>query len=101
MTAAFQHLRHELGVPMTFLRVGVLSLTLLPVAFVAGRCILPRFSRAAGSIALLGSALAFTLIISLFQLFIYDWAVWSASLLKCAFAAAGLKLAAISSLSRA
>jgi hypothetical protein len=41
-----------------------------------------------------GVAVAFAVIIGLLQLFVYDWSVLGASLLKVAFAAAGLTLVA-------
>ena len=93
MTKAFLYLRHEMGVPITLLRIGVLSVTVFPVAFLAGRGIMLR-SRSAGRAALMGVAVTFTVIIGLLQIFVYDWSVLGASLLKVAVAATGLMLVA-------
>lgn len=93
MTSTFWYLRVEIGVPITLLRICVLAVTVLPVAYFAGRRIVRR-SPGAGRAALVGVAVAFTLIIGLLQLFVYDWNVLGASLLKITFAAAGLMLVA-------
>src|SRR5262245_40454225 len=86
-TSAFRYLRDDIGVPMTLLRICVFAVTILPVAFFAGRGIVRR-SPGAGRTALVGVAVAFAVIIGLLQLFVYDWSVLGASLLKVAFAAA-------------
>jgi hypothetical protein len=92
-TRAYVYLRSDVSVPVTLLRMCVLAMTVLPVAFYAGRAIVRR-SPVSGRTALLGVAFAFTLVIGLLQVFVYDASVLGASLLKVAFAAAGLGLAA-------
>jgi hypothetical protein len=92
-TRAFLYLRNEMGVPITLLRICVLAVTVLPAAFLVGRGIVLG-SPSSGRTALVGVAVAFTLIIGLFQIFVYDWNVLGASLLKIAFASGGLMLVA-------
>jgi hypothetical protein len=92
-TRAYLYLRNDVAVPVTLLRMCVLGVTVLPVAFFGGRAIMRR-SPIAGRTALTGVAVAFALIIGLLQVFVDDPSVLGASLLKIAFAAAGLVLAA-------
>lgn len=92
-TSAYLYLRNDVRVPATLLRMGVLSLTVLLVAFLAGR-ILVRRSAGSGRQSLAGVAVAFALIIGLLQIFVYDWSVLGPSLLKVVFATGGLMLAA-------
>jgi hypothetical protein len=92
-TRPYLHLRNEMGVPVTLLRMCVLAVTVFPAAFFLGRGLMLR-SPSSGRTALSGVAVAFTLILGLLQIFVYDWSVLGASLLKIAFAAAGLILVA-------
>ena len=93
MSSLYLYLHSEIGVPVTLLRIGVLAITILPVAFLAGRQIALRLPNS-GRTGLVIVAATFTLIIGLLQLFVYDWSVLGASLLKVAFAAVGLVLVA-------
>jgi hypothetical protein len=82
-----------MGVPVTLLRMCVLAVTVFPAAFFLGRDLMLR-SPSSGCTALVGVGIAFTLIIGLLQIFVYDWSILGASLLKIVFAAAGLILVA-------
>ncbi len=91
-TSWFLHLRSDVGVPITLLRVAVLSITVLPAAYLAGSWLIRR-SPIQGRKAILGAAILFASIIAVLQVVHYEWDVWSASLLKVAFAVSGLWLA--------
>jgi hypothetical protein len=93
MSRSYGYLHSEIGVPVTLLRIGVLAITVLPAAFLAGRHLVLRL-RKSGRTALLIAAVGFALIIGLLQVFVYEWSVLGASLLKVAFASAGLILVA-------
>ena len=73
--------------------ICVFAVTILPAAFFAGRGIVLR-SPSGGRTALVIVAVAFALIIGSLQVVVYDPSVLSASLLKVAFATAGLTLVA-------
>ena len=92
-TRAYLYLRNDVSVPVTLLRICVLTITVFPMAFFAGRAVVLR-SPTSGRIALAGVAVAFTLIIGSLQVFVYDPSVLGASLFKVVFAAAGLGLVA-------
>ncbi len=93
MSSSYLYLRNEMGIPVTLLRIGVLAVTVLPVAFFAGRQLVVRLPNS-GRTGLLIAAVGFALIIGSLQVFVYDWSVFGASLLKVAFASAGLILVA-------
>src|SRR5262245_52311393 len=92
-TRPYLHLRNEMGVPVMLLRMCVLAVTVFPAAVILGRGLMLR-SASSGRRALVGVGIGFTLIIGALQIFVYDWSVLGASLLKIAFAAAGLILVA-------
>jgi len=93
MSSSYQYFHTEIGIPVTLLRICVFAVTILPAAFFAGRGIVLR-SPSGGRTALVIVAVAFALIIGSLQVVVYDPSVLSASLLKVAFATAGLTLVA-------
>ena len=84
-TGAVLYLRNEVGMSVTLLRMAILSVTVLPVAYLFAR-LLVSWSPESGRAALLWTALAFTLAIGMLQLFVYAPSVLGASLLKVTFA---------------
>ena len=93
MSSYYRYLHDDIGVPVTMLRIGVLAITVLPAAFFAGRQLVLRLP-SAGRTGLVVAAVGFALIIGSLQVFVYNWNVLGASLLKVAFASAGLILVA-------
>ena len=91
MSSVYRYLHTEMGVPVTLLRISVLAITVLPAAFVAGRQLVLRLPDS-GRTGLLVAAVGFAAIIGLLQVFVYDRSVLGASVLKVAFASAGLLL---------
>ena len=91
-TSWFLYLRNDAGVPITLLRAVLLSITVLPAAYLIGSWIIRRSPRL-GRKAMLGAVVAFALAIAMLQVVYYEWNVWSSSLLQVLFPVIGLWLA--------
>ena len=91
-TPWFLYLRNDVGVSVTLFRVVVESLTALPLAYLTGSWVIRR-SPTIGRKAILYAAVAFAIIIGVFQITIYEPSVWSSSLLKVIFPVGGLFMA--------
>ena len=90
-TPWFLYLRNDTSVPITLLRMVLLSLTVLPAAYLVGSWIVRRSPRLGGK-AMLGAVVALALAIAVLQVVHYDWSVRSSSLLKVLFPAIGFWL---------
>ena len=91
-TSWFLYLRLDVGVPITLLRLTLLSLTALPAVYLVGSWIVRRTPSNARQ-SLLGAAIVFALAIAVLPVVHYEWSVWSSSLLKVLLPVGGLCLA--------
>lgn len=78
------YLRNDVGVPVTLLRIAILSVTTLPIACLIGHALI-RWAPASSHRVMFVVALLFMLVVGWLQLYVYPPSVSGASILKVAF----------------
>jgi hypothetical protein len=92
-TGPMLFLRNDVGVPITLVRVAILSVTALPIAYLTGYG-LTRWFPASSRRIILMVAVLYALVIGLLQFNVYKPSVLGASVLKVLFVVLPLALVA-------